>query len=88
MPALLDGLQRCTADLMNTGPTVANWTSESPSQPKVAGCHLVESSGVPVFDIRACQVIIEQAKFVPAKDRLGESVQSAVTSPPIKWIIR
>ena len=121
MPALLTGLQNCTADLMkhwNHGGEADGRIAETAKgdmrplftgedfplealqlrqegsgqflllideQGKVAGCHLVKTSGIPAFDARACQVIRERAKFKPARDATGKAVRSSVTTPPIMW---
>jgi protein TonB len=121
MPALMEGLQQCTTDLMaywNSGPAGAARIAEpakadmgplfTPSdfpleamqrrqegsgqfllliddQGKVAGCHLIKTSGIPVFDARACQVIRERGRFKPARDAAGRAVRSTLTTPPIVW---
>jgi TonB family protein len=51
----------------------------------VAGCHVVNPSGVPVFDAMGCQVIRKRAKFVPARDASGKAMRSTVVTPPIVW---
>jgi TonB family protein len=52
---------------------------------RVAGCHLLEASGIPVIDVMGCQVIQKRAKFKPALDANGKAARSAVTTPPIVW---
>jgi TonB family protein len=121
MPKLLDGLQKCTADLMNYWneggekagkisqraegqvrrifssddfPQEAMTRSQEGSstflllideQGKVAGCHVVQTSGIPVFDARGCQVIRERAKFKPALDAKGKPVRSMYETPQVIW---
>jgi len=121
IPALLDGLQKCTADLMdywNVGGE-KNGRIATPSRGdvrnifssgdypreamnhmqegrvqflllvdekgKVAGCHVVVTSGAPILDATGCAVIRARAKFKPALDASGTPVRSTVTTPPIWW---
>jgi TonB family protein len=51
----------------------------------VAGCHVLEPSGVPALDAMGCQVIRKRAKFVPATDAQGKPIRSTVTTPKISW---
>lgn len=51
----------------------------------VAGCHVLEPSGVPVLDAMGCQVIRKRAKFIPAHDAQGKPVRSSVVTPKISW---
>lgn len=52
---------------------------------KVAGCDVIKTTGVPVFEVMGCQVIRERANFKPATDRQGKPVRSTVVTPPILW---
>lgn len=52
---------------------------------KVAGCHVVTPSGVPILDVMGCAVIQERAKFDPARDSTGKPVRSTVVTPPVSW---
>jgi len=54
---------------------------------KVAGCHVLRPSGVPVLDTMGCSVIQERAKFSPALDASGKAIRSTYTSPPVSWRI-
>jgi TonB family protein len=54
-------------------------------QGSVAGCHVLEPSGVPVLDAMGCQVIRKRAKFAPALDPNGHAIRSTYTTPPIVW---
>lgn len=54
---------------------------------RVAGCHVVEPSGVPVLDAMGCQVIRRRAEFTSALDGAGKPVRSTVTTPPVVWRI-
>lgn len=51
----------------------------------VAGCHVLEASGVPLLDAMGCQVIRERGKFTPALDSHGVAVRSSYTTPVINW---
>lgn len=53
----------------------------------VAGCHLVEASGIPALDAMGCQVIRERAKFQPAVDAKGKPVRSTLVTPKVVWRI-
>jgi TonB family protein len=121
MPALLKGLQECTADLQrywNMGDrkpgviakpakgdlraifSADDYPAEAIRREQegsarflllisengsVAGCHVLEPSGVPVFDALGCQVLTKRAKFTPALDASGKPMRSAVTTPKINW---
>ncbi|HJU76549.1 MAG TPA: energy transducer TonB [Sphingomicrobium sp.] len=52
---------------------------------KVAGCHVVQASGVPALDAMGCQVIRERAKFKPAHDRAGKPIRSSYVTPRVIW---
>jgi TonB family protein len=54
-------------------------------QGRVAACHVLEPSGIPVFDAMGCQVIRQRARFKPALNRQGKPIRSAVVTPPIIW---
>ena len=51
----------------------------------VAGCHVLQPSGVPVLDAMGCQVIRARAKFTPARDGQGKPVRSTLVTPKIVW---
>jgi hypothetical protein len=51
----------------------------------VAGCHVLEASGIPSIDAMGCKVIRERARFQPALDNRGKPVRSTAASPPIVW---
>ena len=123
MPAVMNRLQACTADLMaywNHGGEPDGRIAQSAKadmgslfrakdfpqeamdrrqegagqflllvdeQGKIAGCHLVMTSGIPAFDAPGMPSPARVAKFKPALDITGKPVRSAVTSPPIKWVI-
>lgn len=52
---------------------------------KVAACHVVKPSGIPVFNGMGCQVIRQRAKFKAAVGPDGKPVRSSVVTPPITW---
>jgi TonB family protein len=52
---------------------------------KVAGCHVVQASGLPALDAMGCQVIRERAKFTPAQDRAGKPIRSTYVTPRVIW---
>jgi TonB family protein len=121
MPALLKGLQDCTADLQRYWhmDTQDSGTAATPvkgdlraifsaddypaealrrtqegsarflllidEKGSVAGCHVLEPSGVPVFDALGCQVMAKRAKFHPALDASGKPMRSSVKTPKIVW---
>jgi len=52
---------------------------------RIANCTVIESSGIPVFDVKSCSVIVERAKAVSARDQNGKPIRSIVRSPPITY---
>jgi TonB family protein len=56
-------------------------------QGRIAGCNVLQPSGVPVLDSMGCAVIRERAKFKPARDKDGKPVRSTYISPPVSWRI-
>lgn len=52
---------------------------------KVAGCHVLVASGVPVLDAMGCAVIRERARFTPARDRNGKPTRDSYVTPQINW---
>ena len=56
-------------------------------QGKVAGCNIVQASGIPALDGMGCLVIMERAKFQPALDKQGRPIRSAYVTPPVVWRI-
>lgn len=123
IPALIDGLADCTADLErywnmggeHDGRIVTPARGELrklfdsydyPAQAvrnhqqgenqylllvdekgKVAGCHVIVASGVPLLDAMGCAVIKERAKFKPALDAAGQPVRSTIVTPRVRWRI-
>jgi Gram-negative bacterial TonB protein C-terminal len=51
----------------------------------VAGCDVLVTSGVPIVDATACDVIKQKAKFTPAVDSQGKSMRSVWTTNPVGW---
>ena len=54
---------------------------------KVAACHVLKASGVPVLDGMGCQVIGQRAKFKPALDKQGKPIRSTYITPLVVWAI-
>jgi TonB family protein len=52
---------------------------------KVAGCDVVEASGVPALDAMGCQVIRQRVQFKPARDSKGKPVRDTVVTPKVVW---
>ena len=52
---------------------------------RVRACKVIESSGHAVLDKRTCEILIERARFNPAKDSAGRTVEGTYRMPPIKW---
>lgn len=52
---------------------------------KVAACHVLKTSGIPVLDAMGCEVIKTRAKFQPARDAKGIPVRSMIVSPKVHW---
>ncbi len=53
----------------------------------VIDCAIRESSGVATLDAMGCQVILERARFTPAKDAAGKPVKGIYLTPKIRWQI-
>lgn len=51
----------------------------------VAGCHVLQPSGVPILDAMGCQVIRQRARFTPARDAHGKAVRSTLVTPTVIW---
>jgi TonB family protein len=51
---------------------------------RVPKCHVLETSGSALLDKATCSVLVERARFVPARDAAGKNVRS-VTSARITW---
>jgi Gram-negative bacterial TonB protein C-terminal len=54
---------------------------------KVAGCHVEKASGIPIFDVMGCQVIVQRMTFAPALDGKGRPARSTYLTPPVTWRI-
>jgi hypothetical protein len=54
---------------------------------KVAGCHVLIASGVPVLDAMGCIVIEKRARFTPALGPDGKPVRSTFVTPKVRWQI-
>ncbi|MEO6432682.1 MAG: energy transducer TonB [Sphingomicrobium sp.] len=54
---------------------------------RVVDCLTYKSSGIPIFDVRSCQIIRERAKFSPARDPSGKTIRSLLVTPPITFAI-
>lgn len=54
---------------------------------KVAGCHVMLASGVPLLDAMGCAVIKDRARFKPALNAAGQPVRSTVITPRVRWRI-
>lgn len=52
---------------------------------RVARCHVVIPSGVPLLDAMGCQVMRERVKMKPARDPRGHAVRSTYFTPPVNW---
>lgn len=50
----------------------------------VSGCEITKSSGFSELDAKTCEVVIERAKFIPARDAKGRAVPS-VLSKTVTW---
>ena len=54
---------------------------------KVADCHVEKASGIPIFDVMGCQVIVQRMTFAPALDGKGRPARSTYLTPPVNWRI-
>lgn len=54
---------------------------------KTRSCEVVQREGAPVFEAMACQVLLERARFTPAKDLRGKPLRATYTSPVIRFAL-
>lgn len=54
---------------------------------KTRSCEVIKREGAPVFEAMACQVLIERARFTPAKDIRGKALRSTYMSPTIRFVL-
>jgi TonB family protein len=54
------------------------------AQGRVSGCTIEESSGSTALDSATCRIMVERARFTPARDAQGRSVADIVTNR-IRW---
>lgn len=53
---------------------------------RVIYCHVTASSGSELLDLRTCQVMLERARFEPARDEQGNPVPDRISSR-VRWIL-
>lgn len=54
----------------------------------IDSCQVVRTEGAPLFETMGCQVLLQRAKFEPARDLRGKPVRSSYISPPIRFSLR
>lgn len=52
---------------------------------RVRQCSIFKASGYDSLDKRTCDVLIERARFAPARDANGNPVEDTFRAPVIKW---
>jgi protein TonB len=52
---------------------------------RVDKCDVVQSSGYKLLDDTTCQILIERARFRPARDKNGNPVADVLRTPPVTW---
>ena len=54
---------------------------------RVRDCRVKQSSGYPILDDKTCAIMIERARFTPARNSLGEPVEDVYRTPKIRWAL-
>jgi protein TonB len=52
---------------------------------RARSCRIVQSSGHEVLDLKTCWIMLVRARFRPARDSNGRSVEDVVRTPPVRW---
>jgi TonB family protein len=52
---------------------------------RVSKCKIVQTSGHAILDTKTCEILVQRAKFYPARDRDRKPVEDVVRTPPINW---
>ena len=52
----------------------------------VSGCHILRSSGHVVLDAKTCEIMVQRARFKPARNNLGQAVPDTVEQT-ITWAL-
>ncbi len=68
------------------GTVVADLVIDQRGTPK--SCSIVQSSGHKLLDDTTCALLIERAKFKPAKDKWGKPIEDKVRTPTVEWRLR
>ena len=55
-------------------------------QGRVSGCKILESSGHPVLNSRTCEIMVQRARFKPARNGRGVAVPDTVEQT-ITWAL-
>jgi TonB family protein len=48
-------------------------------------CDIAKSSGYKLLDDTTCQILVERARFQPARDKDGNAVEDMFRTPEIGW---
>ena len=67
------------------GVVVVDLIIRADGQPR--SCRIAQSSGHQVLDVKTCEIMIQRARFVPARDSNGRAVEDTFRTPPIKWLL-
>ena len=53
---------------------------------RVTACAIVQSAS-PSLDAATCRILMERARFTPAKGSTGAAIESEFDTPPIRWVL-
>jgi len=52
---------------------------------RVDGCKIVQTSGHKVLDDTTCSILVDRARFQPARDQNGNAVEDVMRTPEVPW---
>src|SRR3954447_15410959 len=68
------------------GTVVAELVIDVTGNPK--SCSIVRSSGHKILDETTCALLVERAKFAPARDKSGNPIEDKMRTPTVEWRLR
>lgn len=72
-------------ELRATGPKGVTWADVVVGiNGRVTSCRITKPSGIPLFDARTCQILLERFRYRPARDRQGKPI-AATDSFSVDW---
>lgn len=72
-------------ELRETGPKGVTWADVTVGiNGRVTACRITRPSGIPLFDARTCQILLQRFRYRPARDAQGKPV-AASDSFSVDW---